>query len=169
LKSVLETLAWDSAKSTELFLSGPDLLGLMRQVLDRGLLFRFRARGWSMSPFIRDGDVISIAPLGKKDPRVGDVVAFTHPDNDHLILHRLVGIHNSTYLIQGDNLFCSPDGLIPVNALLGKVTKVEREGRTVVLGMGPERVLIAFFSRVGLLSTIGRIKVVFQRIIAGNE
>ena len=45
-----------------LSLSGEALIELMRAVLARGLPFRFAARGFSMAPFIRDGDVISVSP-----------------------------------------------------------------------------------------------------------
>ena len=48
----------------ELQLSGRALAGLMKNVLARDLPFRFRARGWSMSPFIRDLDVITVKPIG---------------------------------------------------------------------------------------------------------
>jgi signal peptidase I len=137
---------------------------LMATVLQKGAPFRFKASGGSMSPFIRDGDVISIASLDQKGPRVGDVVAFTHPDKEHLFVHRVVGKHQSTFLIQGDNPACSPDGLIPAGDLIGKVIKVERDGRTVVFGIGPERVLIAYFSRVGLLSILLKLKVALKRI-----
>jgi len=36
---------------------------LAKDVLGRGASFRFQARGNSMTPFIRDGDVIAIVPM----------------------------------------------------------------------------------------------------------
>ncbi len=71
-----------SKKGGELKLSGPDLIELLQAVLDKGVPFRFRAKGFSMTPFIKDGDVITIFPLEGSRPRLGDIVAFTHPVTD---------------------------------------------------------------------------------------
>jgi hypothetical protein len=42
--------------------------------------------------------------------------------------------------------------------LLGRVTRVERGGRRVRLGLGVERLPIAWLSRVGLLRVLARLK-----------
>lgn len=140
-----------SGHPEELALSSAALVGLMRQVFSKGMQFRFQARGASMAPFIQDGDVICIAPLGKNGPGLGEVTAFLHPQNGRLVVHRVVGKHGVTCLIQGDNLPGSPDGLVSIENLLGRVTHVERYGHPVWLGLGPERFAIALFSRFGLL------------------
>ncbi|MEA3438827.1 MAG: hypothetical protein U9R58_00935 [Chloroflexota bacterium] len=49
--------------ASELALSGEALRELMREVLSKGVPVRFRARGWSMEPFIRNGDLICVSPL----------------------------------------------------------------------------------------------------------
>ena len=85
-------------------LSGPGLLALMRPVLARGLPFRFRAGGGSMSPWIKDGDVISIIPLGPRSPILGEIVAFVHPASAHLMVHRVIARRSGAFLTQGDNL-----------------------------------------------------------------
>lgn len=111
-----------SGHPEELALSSATLVGLMRQVFSKGMQFRFQARGASMAPFIQDGDVICIAPLGKNGPGLGEVTAFLHPQNGRLVVHRVVGKHGVTCLIQGDNLPGSPDGLVSIENLLGRVT-----------------------------------------------
>jgi hypothetical protein len=138
-------------KGQELPLSGQSLLELMQAVLARGAPFRFRARGWSMAPFIRDGDVITITPLKQTRPGLGEVVAFIRPDVQKLVVHRIVARRGRTTLIQGDSVAECSDGLIPVEDLLGRVTRVERNGRRVLIGLGPERYLIAGLSRTRLL------------------
>jgi len=50
-------------KEGELQLSGPSLVELLRSVLDKGVPFRFQAKGFCMTPFIKDGDVITVFPL----------------------------------------------------------------------------------------------------------
>mgnify|MGYP002390742108 FL=1 len=138
-------------RAGELLLSGRLLLELMREVLARGLPFRFCARGWSMAPFIRNGDVITVAPLQGTLPGIGRVVAFVRPGTQTLVVHRVVGRRRAAILIQGDNITTQPDGLISALNLLGQVTHIERNGKAVWLGLGPERVLIACFSRARAL------------------
>lgn len=136
----------------DLALSGTALLELLHEVLAEGASFRFQAKGWSMSPFIRDGDVILIAPPLNTRPRLGDVLAVIHPKTDELMVHRVIGKNHKACLIQGDNLSGESDGWVPREKILGRVTRVERNGKKVWLGLGPERYGIALFSRMGLLA-----------------
>jgi len=134
-------------KLEERRLSGEALLGLAQDALTRGVAFRFRARGGSMAPFIRDGDVITISPLGIASPNVGDVVAFVHPGSASLVVHRVVARRTEQVLMRGDAARSGYDGLVTPEDLLGRVTRVERGGRRVWLGLGPERLVIATLSR----------------------
>lgn len=115
-------------------LSMPVLVGLLRAVLDKGKPFRFQATGGSMSPFVRDGDVITVSPLSDIPPRLGDVVAFIRPESGKLVVHRVVGKRDGSYLIKGDS---APDcaDVIPRANILGRVTRVERDGKRVYLGL----------------------------------
>jgi hypothetical protein len=137
-----------------LSLSGKALIELMQAVHSKGLPFRFRAGGFSMAPFIRDGDIISVSPISSRLPDPGDVVAFLHPETKLLCIHRVLSGNNGAFLIQGDNMPQSPDGVIPPEAIMGRVTCVERRGRRVRLGLGPERLLIALLNHRGLLAVI---------------
>jgi hypothetical protein len=139
-----------------LSLSGRALIDLMQAVHVKGLPFRFNAGGHSMAPFIRDGDVISVSPLASRTPGLGDVVAFIQPKTKSLCMHRVLSVQKDSFLIQGDNLPENPDGMIPREAIIGRVTGVERAGRRVRLGLGPERLLLAFLSRCGGLAIIRR-------------
>lgn len=136
-------------KGEELSLSSQSLRELLRAVLDKGASFRFRAKGFSMSPFIKDGDVLTVALWQGTTPRLGDVVVFTHPGTGKLIIHRVIEKKTDSYLTKGDN---SPegDGLISKADILGRVTKAERNGKEISLGLGPERFVIAFLTRRGL-------------------
>jgi hypothetical protein len=136
-------------KQDELSLSGAAFIALLRAVLDKGVPFRFQATGFSMSPFIRNGDVLTVFPLSGR-PRLGDVVAFVKQETGGLAIHRVVGTGAGGCLIRGDNS-SRDDGFVPEANILGCVTKVERSGKNVLLGLGPERYLIAFLVRKGLL------------------
>jgi hypothetical protein len=137
-------------------LSGEALIELMRAVHAKGLPFRFSARGYSMTPFIRNGDVVTVSSLASQAPRLGDVVAFVQPETKLLCLHRVLSAHGDRFFIQGDNLAEKPDGVIPREAILGRVTGIERAGQKVRLGLGPERRLLAFLIRCGGMRLIRR-------------
>lgn len=133
-------------KSADFSLSNEVLVDLTRAVLLKGLPFRFQVKGFSMVPFIRDGDVVTISPLKVAPVKIGKPVAFINPSCGKFIIHRVIARNNGCYLIQGDNVF-SPDGIIPKENILGVVTKVERGSKNISFGFGPERLLIAFFNR----------------------
>ena len=124
--------------------------GLMAAVLAKGAPFRFQAHGFSMAPFIRPGDTLTLVPAR---PRLGlgEVVAFTLAKGPQLAVHRVVARQRAGYLIQGDNAL-EPDGCIPRSAILGRVVRVERDGRPVWAGLGLERIIIAWLSRRGWLA-----------------
>jgi len=123
---------------------------LMAAVLDKNAPFRFTAPGFSMSPFIRNEDAITIAP-GRL--RYGDVIAFVNPFRGELTVHRIVHVSRAGYLIKGDNA-PEPDGRVPGSSIIGRVIRVERRGRQVRLGLGVERIAIAFLSRRGWLTPL---------------
>lgn len=125
-------------------LSGVALASLMQAVLETGARFRFRAKGISMMPFIRDRDVVTVAPLTRR-PMVGDVIAFLHPQSGKPILHRVIERDAHGYWTQGDNS-AAGDGWIPSVAVLGIIVAVERREQCIRFGLGPERRLIAWLS-----------------------
>ena len=127
------------------------LENLMREVLDNGRRFRFQAKGGSMAPFILDGDLVTISPLLDTPPRIGEVVAFSNVGMGKLAVHRVVSQVQNRYHIQGDNQTANGRVLIPRQNILGRVTLVERGGKIIGFGLGPEKHLIAFLSRKRLL------------------
>jgi signal peptidase I len=137
-------------KGSDLPLSGPALVQLLRAVLGKGVPVRFRAKGFSMSPFLKNEDVVTLSPLQSTSPRAGDVIAFVLQGTDKLCVHRVVGKKDNLYVTKGDNS-AEADESVPIQNILGFVTRVERDGKEVFLGLGPERILIAFLGRRGLL------------------
>jgi hypothetical protein len=103
-----------------------------------------------MAPFIKDGDVVTISPMFDSSPGFGDVIAFIHPKIEKLLIHRVIRKIGDAYLLKGESAL-EPDGLIKKESILGLVTKVERGGKRIFLGLGPERFLIALLTRKNLL------------------
>lgn len=134
-------------KEEEFLLSGRALVELVRDVLSKNTCFRLKVKGFSMSPFIRDNDVVTISPLRNSSTNFGKAVAFLNPQTDKLVIHRIIGKTNGFYFIKGDSIFAA-DGLIPKGNVLGCVTKVERKGKNIFFGLGWERLVIALFSKI---------------------
>ncbi len=134
-------------------LSGGLTVELMREVFSRGACFHFQVRGFSMSPFIRDKDIVMISPITRSHLGLGKVVACLCPPYKKLIVHRIVAKKSNYYLIKGDSYLWA-DCRISKKDVLGVVTAIEREGRSVYFGLGPERIAIALLSRSRLLSTV---------------
>ena len=138
-------------------------------MLAKGASFRFEARGFSMHPFIKDRELITVSPVEGARLHSGDVVAFCHPETGRLTVHRIVKKNSQGFLLQGDNC-CKADGLIPAASLLGRVTEVGGKNRNVRLGLGPERFFLALLSRYHLLQPIlGRIHQVLGPFLKKNS
>jgi hypothetical protein len=138
-------------RERELPLSGEALTELMRAVLAKGKPLRFRAKGLSMSPFIKDGDVVTVHPLAGARPRTGDIVAFLHPATGKAAVHRVIRERSGLFSLKGDNV-PEGDGVLLLEQILGTVSRIERSGKTVHLGLRPGRAAIASLSRSGLLT-----------------
>ena len=96
--------------------------------MKRGRRSGSRPKGYSMTPAIRDGDIITVSPLKDIMPRRGDVLAFRHPERPQMLVHRVLHTMARKYFIKGDN--CpEADGWIPAENILGLISKVERRGR----------------------------------------
>ncbi len=128
---------------------GP-LMELLETVLGRGSCMQIEAKGHSMDPFIKDGDVLAISPTPSGGLRLGDIVAFRLPAADKLLIHRVIGMFPDACLVRGD--CCSePDGLIQKKDVLGVVSRIERRGCRINLGLGAEKAVIAFLSSKNIL------------------
>ncbi len=139
-------------KNIELSQSNINFKDLLGTLLSEGRDVRFRANGFSMFPFIVDGDFLTISPLGGVALKVGNVVAFRRPQDSAIAVHRIVGRGKDCFLIKGDNI-SGIDGCLSRKDLLGLVSKIERGKRVVHFGLGRESLFIVLLSRVGIIHT----------------
>jgi signal peptidase I len=103
---------------------------LSAEVLRAGKTLRFRARGASMAPLVRDGDVLLVQPVGMRSVRVGDVVLCSSAPGRivvHRVVRRLTGPTGRCLVVQGDQI-AQPDGVIPGAQVYGRVVSIERAG-----------------------------------------
>lgn len=132
------------------------MIDLNNAVLDRKASFRFRAGGRSMDPFIKEDDILTLSHLNQGRANVGDVVAFLNPVNRQFTIHRIVDVWDGRYQVKGDNR-STADGFIRREEVLGKVIRVERNGRPVFLVAGLGGRAIALLSRWGVWTLIRRV------------
>ncbi|OGW17824.1 MAG: signal peptidase I [Nitrospinae bacterium RIFCSPLOWO2_12_FULL_45_22] len=123
-----------------------DLLELSQAILEKGNSIRFQAKGWSMRPFIQDGDFIIVSPVQNSSIKKGDVV-FYSTDENKAIVHRIIKKYKNngttTFLIKGDASFGLPER-VDIRNILGKVTAIERKG-------WKKRLDTKFYRVIGLL------------------
>ncbi len=143
------------APGGDLRLPGESLAGLMGAVLRKGKPFRFEARGESMHPAIRHGDVVTVAPVPDRPPAIGDIVAFVHPGTGGVRVHRVVAAGGGRYVLKGDNAL-GADPPIGRDGILGLVVGLERGGRRRRLGPAPQAAVLALLSRTSWFTRLVR-------------
>lgn len=113
---------------------------VLEELLSGGHPVRFRAPGWSMHPTIRNGDAITVVPLGQSPVRVGEVLLYRRGLG--AIAHRVIRVQSprgrSVGLVLRGDAALSSDRPIQLAQVLGRVMAIERDGRRVRLDpMGP--------------------------------
>src|SRR5579859_1179727 len=105
---------------------------LSTALLRRGTSVQFEARGVSMSPTIRSGDLVQVDPVGAGELRRGDVVLGQEARRS--ILHRIHALEANACVTRGDSARYS-DRSMALNAIMGRVLKARRatSGRSIAL------------------------------------
>ncbi len=109
---------------------------------------RILIHGNSMYPTVRmNKDYVTIMPV-KEKVRVGDIVMFADPRRSRYVLHRVWQIEEDRVLTWGDN--CKkPDGWMPLQAIWGKATLVERGRRMIRPDPQKGLILARVWHRIG--------------------
>lgn len=141
------------SRGGELRLSNLGQLELLRGMNERGVPLRTMVRGFSMHPFIQDKDVLTISPINDCEPHVGDVVAFIQSATGRFAIHRIITQTIAGWQLKGDNC-AEADGVVMRKNIFGHVTRVERKGSEVRLGLGLERRWIAALNRGDVLTRL---------------
>ena len=126
------------ATAGDLPCTAADLIGLSAELLRAGVAVRFRARGASMGPLLRDGDVLWVQPVEPGSLRVGDVVLCSSAPGRvvvHRVVRKLAGSPEPRFVVQGDQL-AWPDGVIPAAQVYGRAVAVERDGVRMAMDRG---------------------------------
>ena len=132
---------------------------LSAEILKKGHVLRFQARGISMHPFIKDRDVIKVKPVGLEDVKSGDIV-FYMSKNKNFIAHRLIkkikDKNNDGKLLlvtKGDS--CTGfDAALSPSQVLGKVISIERDGKEISMEKGISKLQNFLLSKASPFSFI---------------
>ena len=117
----------------ELILNNEELLGIASEILRNSGVFRFKARGWSMRPFLRQDDILTITPVDPASLKPGDICLFRNGHN-HIVAHRFVRrkTQNDDIFLhfRSDSMIKNEDFILE-NQLLGMVVEAQR-GKKVI-------------------------------------
>ena len=152
-RSSSETLFKRSAPDTDrngVWINGAKIFPeLISDLLTDGHMVKFRAPGESMYPTIRNGDVITVTPLGASSVTNSDIILYQHGSG--VTAHRAMRIikrseENSCsapkgpqdrssretleFYVRGDAAI-NYDAPVSSEQILGKVVSIERNGRRI--------------------------------------
>jgi len=138
---------------------------LAQAILEGGLTLRFRAKGMSMHPFVRHGDLLYVRAVAPDRVHIGDLVLFRIAGSKvavHRVLRRKRVGEKIAFVIKGDRVG-RPDGIVPAENVLGEVIARERGGVKINLTTPARRLVkagIAWLSPVWpvLLPIAGRLR-----------
>ncbi|MBN1140131.1 MAG: signal peptidase I [Anaerolineae bacterium] len=103
---------------------------LAQAILDEGLTLRFRAKGMSMHPFVRNGDILHVRAVAPDRVHIGELVLFRIAGSRvavHRVLRKTRSAGKPAFVIKGDRVE-QPDGVVPAENILGQVIARERNG-----------------------------------------
>lgn len=122
------------------------------ELLREGYGVRFCAGGQSMFPTIRDGEMITVAPVAAADVKRHDVMLyhFQNRVRQGVMAHRVVRIERTAggalqFILRGDAM-AQCDAPVAESDILGRVIAVERDGR--LIRLATRRAKLARMARV---------------------
>ncbi len=84
--------------------------------------------GNSMNPFLRSGDLLEVMLLSRELSR-GDVIYFQSPDEEGMVVHRVVRLNATGAQTRGDNNPTDDPKQVPFDAIVGRVVAAHRGQR----------------------------------------
>ncbi len=112
-------------KTEMLNLKREDFISIAQEVLGRGRILRFKAKGGSMSPFIRNGDVVEVVPA-KGKINLGDIILY-RSSYGNPVVHRVIQRNKESIITKGDSVPSSDEPILS-EQVLGRVVAVEKNG-----------------------------------------
>ena len=128
--------------------SGHEFTDLSKDILLKGGSVRFRAKGASMYPLIRDGEVILIEPADISRVRYADML-FCHDRDGKPVVHRVIKRCKKdgkiSIVTKGDHS-SSSDGCIFPEEIIGRVSAIEKADNVIRVDKGVWRLANVFYA-----------------------
>jgi signal peptidase I len=133
--------------------SNPEFLELSKEILGHGLILRFQARGQSMFPAVRDGDILTVRPAAPYEIKQHDIIFF-HTADSRVVAHRVtkkIQIEGRIILLTRGDFFRGLNEEVFFEDVLGKVSDIERNGCSFNICKGKGKLKDRFFFTLGPL------------------
>lgn len=146
-----------------------ELYPLIEEQLAKNGEIRFKPRGTSMLPLLRQGKDEVVVSKFDGELHKYDILFYRRADGD-FILHRLIGFDkDKNPVMRGDNQFDKEYGITTSN-VIGVVSSVIRNGKRIESGTS-QFVLWVFYSRIYVCSVavLRKIRRIFRRILCTSR
>src|SRR5882724_205333 len=90
---------------------------------------RIRVQGTSMLPSLRPGDEIEVQSASAHEIQIGDVIAYRRAGR--LFVHRVIKKNSPRELVTRGDTLPQPDAPVSESEVLGLVSAVQRDGKSV--------------------------------------
>ena len=134
-------------------LKGADFTLITQEVLGREKILRFKAKGESMHPFIRDGDILEITPANGEKVRVGEVIFYRVGEKRmvaHRVTERITENGRLVFVTKGDSNVAGEERVYP-EKIMGRVRTIERKGRKICIDSGLNSFFHIFYLKIPLV------------------
>lgn len=145
------------------------LFNLTKDTNGRQQGFRLLAKGNSMFPALKNGDILTIKPIELNKLKPLDIVCCKFAD-ERIVIHRIIKLLDSSlpqYLIKGDYTFGKAEKVYGSD-ILGKLCLIERKGKITDLNRFYPKVLDHLLAKSAPLLRVLRLKAGLSlRVIQG--
>lgn len=138
-------------KTEILNLKREDFASIAQEVLGRGRILKFKAKGGSMSPFIRNGDVVEVVPV-KGKINLGDIILY-HSSYGNPVVHRVIQRNKGSIITKGDSVPGSDQPILS-KQVLGRVAAIEKNGWRIRLDRPMVRLLNILLATISPFSSL---------------
>ena len=140
----------------EIKLKHNDFIDLSVNILGQGGSLQFKAHGYSMYPFIRNGDAVIVHPVDADALSVGDIVFYRNSLN-RLVAHRIIGksiFKNQIILRTRGDAATKSDGWINTDQVLGRIVSVNRKDKVIDLNSPFQRFITILWIKLFPVSLV---------------
>ncbi len=102
----------------------------VEELLRAGQPVQFPIQGWSMYPFLSDGDIVTVQPCTVQTIQINDAVLYRRAGGP-LVLHRIVRITSEGYYLCGDNQ-SKVEGPLKRSQIFGILSEYVHNGKHIV-------------------------------------